>query len=78
MSSDYDDDLTEGGDVDNLTITGCTIVGGYYALNLEGKATDDPSFDYIITDNEIRQFYIAAIYADELENIEINEKLKND
>ncbi|MAN04827.1 MAG: hypothetical protein CMI35_17235 [Owenweeksia sp.] len=72
VSSDYDDDLTEGGDVDNLTITGCTIVGGYYALNLEGKATDDPSFDYIITDNEIRQFYIAAIYADELENIEIS------
>lgn len=71
VSGSYDNDLTEGGDVDWLTVSNSYIIGGYYAMNFEGVTTGTPSLNYIITDNTIRSFNIAGIYVDEIENLTI-------
>ncbi|WP_421751291.1 fibronectin type III domain-containing protein [Croceimicrobium sp.] len=68
-SSSYENDLTEGADVDYLTIESCTIIGGYTAINLEGKTTGDPSIGHMIRDNHLRSQSSYGIYADEMQDI---------
>lgn len=72
VSSSYDNDLTEGADVDGLTVRNSLIVGGYYAMNFEGVSTGIPSLNYTVTGNVIRKFNIAGLYVDEIENLTIS------
>jgi hypothetical protein len=75
VSNSYDNDLSEGADVDGLTVINSTIIGGYYAMNFEGVSATVKSVGYTIDNNTIRQFNNAAIYIDEIEDISITNNL---
>ncbi|WP_417609664.1 T9SS type A sorting domain-containing protein [Owenweeksia hongkongensis] len=68
VSNSYINDLTEGADVDGLTINNCLIIGGYYAMNFEGVGSGTYSKDYNVTNTVIRNFYAAGIYVDEIQD----------
>ncbi|QNR25793.1 PKD domain-containing protein [Croceimicrobium hydrocarbonivorans] len=68
-SGSYENDFTEGADVDYLTIESSTIIGGYTGINLEGTATNDPAMHIMIRDNHVYSQYTYGIYVDEAENI---------
>lgn len=69
VSNSYTNDLTEGADVDGLTVSNCLILGGYYAMNFEGVSTGNPSVNYTISNNTIRSFYLSGVYVDEIQDI---------
>ncbi len=71
VSDEYDDDLGEGAEVDYLTIQNSTLVGGYYAINIEGNGTGNFSFGNRILNNSITHFSNAGMYLDEMQDIEI-------
>ncbi|WP_417612228.1 T9SS type A sorting domain-containing protein [Owenweeksia hongkongensis] len=68
VSSSYDNDQSEGADIDYVTIDNNTIIGGYYTMNFEGRSTGNPSRHYFITNNNIRKASNSSVRVDELED----------
>ncbi|TXK73035.1 fibronectin type III domain-containing protein [Mesonia sp. K4-1] len=61
---------TSDGDSGNVTITGNTIIGGYYGISISGQSTGS-SMDNTISDNTIQDFYYYGIYNNDVENTTI-------
>lgn len=70
-ASVYDNDLSEGSEVDYLTLSGNTIIGAVYGINLEGDATGDFSLGHRILNNHLSGQYTYGMYLDELQDIQI-------
>ncbi len=70
-ASVYDNDLSEGSEVDYLTIVGNEIIGAVYGINLEGDGTGDFSIGHRILNNHLSSQVTYGIYLDELQDIEI-------
>ncbi|PZD79561.1 fibronectin type III domain-containing protein [Mesonia sp. K7] len=63
---------TSDGDSGNVTITGNTIIGGYYGISISGSATAS-SMSNIISNNEIGDFYTYGIYLNDVSGSTIDE-----
>ncbi|MDZ7845852.1 MAG: right-handed parallel beta-helix repeat-containing protein [Owenweeksia sp.] len=68
ISDDYENDLGEGAGVDYLTVSNSTIIGGYYAINLEGNGTNDFGLGHVISGNTFMGFDLSGIYVDDLQD----------
>ncbi len=67
----YDNDNSEGSEVDYLTIDGNTIIGGITGINIEGNGTGDFTVGHRIWNNTIQRQNTYGIYLDELSDIEV-------
>jgi parallel beta-helix repeat protein len=45
-----------------LTVQNCTTIGGYYGMIINGPTSAPFSADNVITDNEIKDFYLYGLY----------------
>jgi hypothetical protein len=45
-----------------LTVQNCTIIGGYYGMVINGPTAAPFSADNVITNNEIKDFYLYGLY----------------
>lgn len=72
VSNDYDNDLVFGAQVDYLTVTNSTLIGGYYTMAFHGNASNAPSVGYSITGNTISDFKNAGFYVTAMSDFEVS------
>ncbi len=62
-----------GNNANNLTISGCTIIGGAYGIRLNGTSAVSPNTGINISQNTIRDFYSWGIYLNAVSNSSVTQ-----
>ncbi len=74
VSGDPENDIVTGASVDHLVITGNKLYGGYYSASIFGAGTARSSFSTDVTfdNNEVKGFYLTAVYIRYYDGVQVN------